>query len=179
MKDCRFITMPLSSKHNLHQSNGTSVVSHDDSYWSIVRALQYFPMIRPDWAYSINLICQFMHAPSVIYHQAVRRVLYYVKETTHYGLHILTQSIFHLYGLLMLIWQVIWIRKDPSQVNIRFLDLIVSLGVLRSNLQCLVLVLKTSIVPWQSQLLKSHGLLIFFKTLRFLSLLLQPCSTTT
>lgn len=48
--------------------------------------------------YAINLLCQFMHAPSNI-HQVVTPVLTYVKATIHYEIRILVQSIFQLYGI--------------------------------------------------------------------------------
>lgn len=57
-------------------------------YRSIVRALQYLTLTRPDLSYSVNFICQFMHAPTMAHYKALKWILYYINGTIQLGLHI-------------------------------------------------------------------------------------------
>ena len=41
---------------------------------------------RPDIAYAINSVSQFLHAPTADHFLAVKRILRYVKGTLHFGL---------------------------------------------------------------------------------------------
>ncbi|KAJ9552510.1 hypothetical protein OSB04_016555 [Centaurea solstitialis] len=55
-------------------------------YRSIVGALQYVTITRPEIAYSVNRVCQFMHNPSEHHWTAVKRILRYLKGTLDLGL---------------------------------------------------------------------------------------------
>ncbi|KAK9912325.1 hypothetical protein M0R45_036193 [Rubus argutus] len=57
-------------------------------YWSIVGALQYLTWTRPDIAYPVNKVCQFMHSPRSTHLAAVKRILRYLKGTPDQGLQI-------------------------------------------------------------------------------------------
>jgi hypothetical protein len=52
----------------------------------MVGALQYLTLTRPDIAYAVNKICQYLHAPTTIHWTAAKRVLRYVKHTFDVGL---------------------------------------------------------------------------------------------
>lgn len=56
-------------------------------YRSIVGALQYLTFSRPDLAFAVNHVCQFMHAPTDLHLAAVKRILRYLKGTTSHGIH--------------------------------------------------------------------------------------------
>ncbi|CAL8083411.1 unnamed protein product [Prunus armeniaca] len=61
---------------------------HDspDLYRSVVGALQYLTITRPDLSYAVNQVCQFMHSPTTTHWTAVKRILRYVKATYNHGL---------------------------------------------------------------------------------------------
>lgn len=47
---------------------------------------------RPDLAFAVNRLCQHMHAPTTAHWGLLKRVLRYVKGTTHYGLRVSPSS---------------------------------------------------------------------------------------
>lgn len=55
-------------------------------YRSLVGALQYLTITRPDLAYVVNTVSQFQQRPTIEYFQAVKRILRYVKGTLNFGL---------------------------------------------------------------------------------------------
>ncbi|CAL2232282.1 unnamed protein product [Prunus armeniaca] len=65
---------------------GSLAFSNPAYYRSLVGALQYLTFIRPDIAYSVNQVCQFMHSPLKTHYLAVKRILRYLKGTMHHGL---------------------------------------------------------------------------------------------
>ncbi|KAG8478414.1 hypothetical protein CXB51_028231 [Gossypium anomalum] len=64
-----------------------SAVENESEYRSIVGALQYVVITRPDIAFAVNRLCQFMHKPLDQYFKAVKRILRYLHNTMDYGLH--------------------------------------------------------------------------------------------
>ncbi|XP_068634566.1 uncharacterized mitochondrial protein AtMg00810-like [Aristolochia californica] len=66
-------------------SNGQSF-SDPTLYHSLVGALQYLTITRPDIAHAVNSVSQFLHSPTADHFLAVKRILRYVKGTLHYGL---------------------------------------------------------------------------------------------
>jgi histone deacetylase 1/2 len=82
MHSCKPAPTPLSSSEQLSLTDGTPLGSEDcTQYRSIVGALQYLTLTRPDLAFSVNKVCQFLHAPTTEHWTAVKRILRYVKDT--------------------------------------------------------------------------------------------------
>lgn len=60
---------------------------HDPTFFrQIMGSLQYATITRPDIAYAINRVCQFMHSPTTHHWQATKRILRYLKGTSHHCL---------------------------------------------------------------------------------------------
>lgn len=53
---------------------------------SLVRALLYVTVTRPEMCYSVNKVCQFMAQQRLYHWKAVMQILRYLKESIDYGL---------------------------------------------------------------------------------------------
>ncbi|KAM1496471.1 hypothetical protein ACFXTO_031069 [Malus domestica] len=60
--------------------------NHPTLYRSIVGALQYLVFTRPDIAFPVNQVCQFMQSPMASHYLAVKRILRYLKGTMTHGI---------------------------------------------------------------------------------------------
>ncbi|XP_071739048.1 uncharacterized mitochondrial protein AtMg00810-like [Rutidosis leptorrhynchoides] len=63
-----------------------TLLKNSTFYHSLVGALQYLTITRPDISYAVNQVSQFLHAPTTDHFQAVKRIIRYVKGTLVYGL---------------------------------------------------------------------------------------------
>lgn len=55
-------------------------------YHSMVGALQYLTFTRPNLAFSVHQLCQFMASPTTTHLKAAKRVLRYIRGTLHHGI---------------------------------------------------------------------------------------------
>ncbi|MCH82167.1 retrovirus-related Pol polyprotein from transposon TNT 1-94, partial [Trifolium medium] len=85
MENCKPIGSPMVNTCRLSKF-GTDTMQDASLYRSTVGALQYATLTRPDIAYSVNKVCQFMAHPLESHWKAVKRILRYLKGTIHYGL---------------------------------------------------------------------------------------------
>ncbi|KAM1473016.1 hypothetical protein ACFX2I_029191 [Malus domestica] len=83
--DAKPISTPAVSGQKLSAHVGDPF-EHPDLYRSVVGALQYLTVTRPDLSYAVNQVCQFMHAPTTHHWMAVKRILRYLKATPSHGL---------------------------------------------------------------------------------------------
>lgn len=89
MKDCKPVSTPLLTSEKLSAHEGTPLGPNDATqYRSVVGALQYLTLTRPDIAYAVNKVCQFLHAPTLVHWTMVKRILRYIKYTVNYGLKV-------------------------------------------------------------------------------------------
>ena len=93
MKNCKPAPTPLSSTEALSLHEGT-LLGPDDAtqYRSIVGALQYLTLTRPDLSFSVNKVCQYLHAPATLHWTAAKRILRYVQRTLHTGITFIKSS---------------------------------------------------------------------------------------
>jgi hypothetical protein len=87
MKNCKTSSTPLSASEKLSATEG-ELLGPDDStrYRSIVGALKYLTLTGPDIAFSVNKLCQYLHAPTNLHWTAAKRSLRYVSGTVSIGL---------------------------------------------------------------------------------------------
>lgn len=65
--------------------DGTSV-TNETEYRSVVSTLQYLSMTRPDIAFTVEKLAQFMNSPTSGHWSAIKRLLRYLHGTIHHGL---------------------------------------------------------------------------------------------
>lgn len=89
MINCKPTTTPLSTSEKLSLHNGEPLGPDDSTrYRSIVGALQYLTLTRPDLSFAVNKVCQYLHSPTTDHWTAVKRILRYLRYTLHHGLKI-------------------------------------------------------------------------------------------
>jgi histone deacetylase 1/2 len=84
MTKCTSMPTPLSSSEPLSLVDGSLL--GPIQYRSIVGGLQYLTLTRSDIYFSVNKVCQFIHAPTTTHWSAVKRILRYIKGTLQVGL---------------------------------------------------------------------------------------------
>nr|GFA89280.1 ribonuclease H-like domain-containing protein [Tanacetum cinerariifolium] len=65
-----------------------SPVTDPTLYRSLARALQYLTFTRPDLSYAVQQLCLYRHDPREPHHNAMKRVLRYLRGTTNLGLQL-------------------------------------------------------------------------------------------
>lgn len=65
------VSTPLQSGKKLSLYDGEPL-SNPAEYRSVVGALQYLTLTRPDISFAVNQVCQFMHQPTTIHWTAVK-----------------------------------------------------------------------------------------------------------
>lgn len=86
MQGCNPLPTPMVSTSRLSKDQGIPF-QDPTHYRSIVGALQYLTITRPDISFPVNKVCQFMASPLDTHWGAVKRILRYLHGTISYGLH--------------------------------------------------------------------------------------------
>jgi hypothetical protein len=93
MSNCKSASTPLCTSEKLSLHKGSQLSPKDATqYRSIVGALQYLTLSRPDIAFCVNKVCQFLHAPTTVHWTTVKRILRYIKSCVNIGLRICRSS---------------------------------------------------------------------------------------
>jgi hypothetical protein len=85
MMNCKPILSPMASGTNF-STTGSSPSKDPHLYRSVIGALQYATLTRPDLSYSVNKLSQFMHSPSEEHWTSAKRVLCYIAAILTYGI---------------------------------------------------------------------------------------------
>uniref|UniRef100_A0A2N9EUK2 Reverse transcriptase Ty1/copia-type domain-containing protein n=1 Tax=Fagus sylvatica TaxID=28930 RepID=A0A2N9EUK2_FAGSY len=91
MTDAKPVSTPMASSTTLSAFDGEPF-SDQTLFRSTVGALQYLALTRPDIAFSVNKLSQFMHKPTTLHWQSVKRLLRYLKHTIQFGIQIYRNS---------------------------------------------------------------------------------------
>ena len=67
---------------------GSNLFTNPTLYKSVVGALQYLTITRPEISYSMNKVCQFMANPLKSHWTTMKTILRYMKGTVLHGLHL-------------------------------------------------------------------------------------------
>ncbi len=135
MWDCKPCSTPCSSSVKLTKHTGIPLPDAT-AFRSLVGALQYMTFTRPDFSYTDNSLCQFMHAPTDIHLTAAKCVLRYLHGSLHLVIAFSPSSLeLHAYS------DADW-ADDPHTCRstlgiLFFLAPILLLGFLRNNPQFL------------------------------------------
>ncbi|CAH9079866.1 unnamed protein product [Cuscuta europaea] len=79
------VRTPLATRTSLSLTDG-ELLSDATEYRSMVGALQYLTLTRPDITYAVHLVSQCMHAPRTTHMLAVKRIFRYLQGTIDHGL---------------------------------------------------------------------------------------------
>ncbi|KAL2472328.1 cysteine-rich RLK (RECEPTOR-like protein kinase) 8 [Abeliophyllum distichum] len=79
------VAFPMKSTLKL-SANDTNLYQVPSGYRRLIGRLLYLTLTRPDLAYSVQVLSQFLAKPAVSHHQAAIRVLRYLKATPGQGL---------------------------------------------------------------------------------------------
>ncbi|KAJ8765427.1 hypothetical protein K2173_013185 [Erythroxylum novogranatense] len=85
MLDSKPCHTPMATTPNLSRSMG-EVLPSSKEYHQVVGALQYLTLTRPDIAFAVNKLAQFLHCATDIHWQACKRLLRYLQGTSNSGL---------------------------------------------------------------------------------------------
>lgn len=85
MTNAKPCPMPIAASLPLSK-HGSSSISNGDEFRHIVGSFYYLTITRPDIAFSVNNLCQFMHSPTEDHWHALKRLLQYLKGTVSHGL---------------------------------------------------------------------------------------------
>lgn len=84
MLGCRPADSPMETNHHLR--NGIGEVVDRERYQRLVVRLIYLSHTRPDIAYAVSAVSQYMHDPRSTHLEAVYRILRYLKSAPGRGL---------------------------------------------------------------------------------------------
>jgi hypothetical protein len=82
---CKPVSTPMDSKNKLNIEDGEPM-GDISQYQRLVEKLIYFTVTRPDLAFTISKISQFMHSPRSSHLEAINRILRYLKRAPGKGI---------------------------------------------------------------------------------------------
>ncbi|KAJ9551582.1 hypothetical protein OSB04_015627 [Centaurea solstitialis] len=103
MHDSKPVSTPLALNPPLSSRTTSPIQNHTD-YRAILGSLQYLSFTRPDVAYAVNKLSQYMQCPSNDHWLALKRLLRYLNGTSHYGIQLYSQSPIRLHAFTDADW---------------------------------------------------------------------------
>jgi len=166
MENANSMASPMASSTKLSKFGSNQV--HDATYFrSIVDALQYATITRPEISYSVNKVCQFLSNPLEEHWKAVKRILRYLKGTINHGLVIEAATSSEPLQSLLFVMQIgllTQMTEEAPQVLVYTWGQILFLGGQRSRHLLPDQVLRLNTEAWLKLLLKFSGSSPSFKS---------------
>jgi hypothetical protein len=91
MDQCKVVSVPMQQNLKLHLDDGSNEVD-GTLYRQLVGSLNYLTTTRPDIAYSVSVLSQFMARPLDNHWKAAKAVLRYLKGTIDFGIKYIDSS---------------------------------------------------------------------------------------
>ena len=120
MKNARPISTPLPTSPTLSFQSDTTLFD-PSVFCTIVGSLQYLTLTRPDAAYAVNKLSQYMHHPTSDHWTAVKCILCYLCGTIDHGILLHRQSPLQLHAYSDIDWASN--KDDFTSTNAFLLDL--------------------------------------------------------
>ncbi|KAL5579473.1 hypothetical protein UlMin_011915 [Ulmus minor] len=89
------VVKPATIRINLSKYDG-ELFEYETKYRSVVGALKYVTLTRPDITFAVNKACQFMHSPTSAHWLSVKRILRYLRGTMQQGLRLNSSQGLHI-----------------------------------------------------------------------------------
>ncbi|XP_057248849.1 uncharacterized mitochondrial protein AtMg00810-like [Beta vulgaris subsp. vulgaris] len=91
LMDCKPLKLPMDTHVKLLTSSG-DILPNPELYQRLIGKLIYLTITRPDIAYTVHVLSQFMHAPTTVHFQAAKRVLRYLAGSREQGILLASKS---------------------------------------------------------------------------------------
>ncbi|GJY50198.1 putative RNA-directed DNA polymerase [Tanacetum coccineum] len=104
LSNCNPVCSPMVTSSSLSLDDSTTF-SNPVKYRQVVASLQYVNLSRPDIAFDVNKVCQYMLAPTENHWSAVKRILRYLHGTVEHGMLIRRSSGSTLQAFTGVLWK--------------------------------------------------------------------------
>ncbi|KAL2945484.1 Retrovirus-related Pol polyprotein from transposon TNT 1-94 [Bienertia sinuspersici] len=91
MEGCKAVKLPVDTHSKLTAETGDPL-PNPSIYQKLIGKLIYLTLTRPDIAYSIHILSQFMHSPTTTHLQAAKRIFRYLSGTCDQGILLASSS---------------------------------------------------------------------------------------
>jgi hypothetical protein len=89
MMNCQPMNTPMTTSEKLSKHDGVVLGPQDATkYRSLIGALQYLTLTKPDISFSVNKVCQFLHKPTLTHLTTIKWILRYLWFTLGVGFKI-------------------------------------------------------------------------------------------
>ncbi|GJZ54390.1 putative RNA-directed DNA polymerase [Tanacetum coccineum] len=116
LSNCNPVSSPMVTSSSLSLDDST-VLSNLVKYQQVVGSLQYVTLSRPDIAFAVNKVCQYMHAPTENHWYVVKWILRYLHGMVEHGMLIRRSSGSTLQAFTDVLW-----KGNPDTSLEAFLD---------------------------------------------------------
>ncbi|XP_048502902.1 uncharacterized mitochondrial protein AtMg00810-like [Beta vulgaris subsp. vulgaris] len=97
MTHCKPLKLPMDTHLKLTADIGDPLTD-PSPYQQLVGKLIYLTLTKPDIAFPIHVLSQFMHKPTIVHFQAAKRILRYLSGSSHQGILLASSSAAKLFA---------------------------------------------------------------------------------